>query len=310
MAEELLNIADPPEIEEEQTIQIPYYPGCTLNTVASDFDQSARRSAKLLGFELTELSKWNCCGASFPLTPDNVMGLTGSANVLINAGKEGDQVATLCSFCYNTLKRTNYAINNNEETKEVLNDFLETDYQGDVKVLHFLEILRDIVGFDVVKEKATRPLKGLKVAAYYGCMLLRPQQEVAIDSNHESPQIFESFLTAIGCTPIDYPDKGECCGSHLAMSEEDIVVRLSGRVIDSAASAGAEMITTTCPLCFYNLERAQEARTKVDPSYAGLPIIYFTQILALALGDEVASLALDRGNGTSPAQLLTEKEII
>ncbi len=308
--EQLITIPGLPEAEKKDTVQIPYYPGCTLNTVATDFDQSARRSAKLLGFELVEMNKWNCCGASFPLTPDNVMGLTGPANVLINAGKEGDQVATLCSFCYNTLKRTNHAINNNEDTKEVLNDFLETDYQGEVKILHFLEILKNIVGFDVVKEKVSRPLKGLKVAAYYGCMLLRPRQEVAIDSNHESPKIFESFLTAIGCTPIDYPDKGECCGSHLAMSEEDIVVRLSGQVIDSASSAGAEMITTSCPLCFYNLERAQAARRKADSGYEGIPIIYFTQILGLALGDEIASLALDGEHGTGSTQLLTEKEII
>lgn len=309
MAEQLLTIADPPETEEKRRTQIPYYPGCTLNTVASDFDQSARRSGELLGFELKELSKWNCCGASFPLTPDNVMGLTGPANVLINAEKEGGQVATLCSFCYNTLKRTNHAINNNKETKEVLNDFLETDYQGEVKVLHLLEVLRDLVGFDELKKKVVRPLKEVRIAAYYGCMLLRPKKEVSIDSDHESPQIFESFLKAIGAKPVDYAHKGECCGSHLAMSEEDIVVRLSGQVIDSARDGGAEMITTSCPLCYYNLERAQEACQKVDPSYPVLPVIYFTQILGLALGDEIEALALKDG-GSGPLSILEEKEVI
>lgn len=307
--EQLLEIANLSETGEKETLQIPYYPGCTLNTVASDFDQSARRSARLLGLELAELSKWNCCGASFPLTPDNVIGLTGPANVLINAEKEGDRVATLCSFCYNTLKRTNHAINHNTETKEVMNDFLETDYQGDVKVLHLLEVLRDIIGFDQVKEKVVRPLKDVNVAAYYGCMLLRPRKEVAIDADHESPQIFEAFLKAIGCKPIDYPHKGECCGSHLAMSEEEIVVRLSGQVVDSARQSGAEMMTTSCPLCFYNLERAQKARMKSDQQYEALPVIYFTQILGLALGEDVDSLGL-KGDGIDPLPLLRDKEII
>lgn len=305
------------DTKETEPIRIPYYPGCTLNTVARDFDQSARLSARILGCELSELAQWNCCGASFPLTPDNIIGLTGPANVLISARKEGDQVATMCSFCYNTLKRTNHVIKKDAGTREVLNDFLDTDYKGEVKVLHLLEVLRDVVGFERLKQKVVRPLNGLRVAAYYGCMLLRPHKEIGMDPHHESPTIFEEFLSVLGCQPVDYSHKGECCGSHLTMSEEEIVVRLSGRVVGSAREAGAEVITTSCPLCFYNLERAQQhlsaeaqaGKMKEEQGYRILPVLYFTQILGLALGQEAGALGLT-GNGLDPMPVLMEKGIV
>ncbi len=292
-----------------EPIRIPYYPGCTLSTTAKDFDQSARFSARILGFELAELNQWNCCGACFPLTADNLIALTGPTNVLINSEKEGGQVVTMCSFCYNTLKRTNHVMKKDEKVRGKVNDLLNKDYQGKVKVLHLLEVLRDVVGFEKLKGKVVRPLKGLKIAAYYGCMLLRPREEIGMDPNHESPTIFEDFLKTLGCQPVDYSHKGECCGAHLAMGEEEIVVKLSGQVVDSARDGGAEMITTSCPLCFYNLERAQQWKVKQDKNYQIVPVLYFTQILGLALGQEVASLGLS-GNGVDPTPMLGGKGIV
>lgn len=271
---------------------IPYYPGCTLNTVAKDFDLSARDAFRLLGVELAELSKWNCCGSSFPLTPNNVIGLTGPANVLVQSQKEGGTVSTLCSFCYSTLKRTNLAVKENKDRRLVVNEFLGTNYNGDVKVVHLLEVLRDGLGYGELKKRVKRDLKKLKVAAYYGCTLLRPRS-VAIDDS-ENPRIFEEFLEAIGCVPVDFPNKGECCGSHLAMSREDIVVKLSGQVVDSALSFGAELVTTTCPLCFYNLERSQKHQAEATGEGPKLPMLYFTQLLGLALGMAEEELRLPK----------------
>jgi len=261
---------------------IPYYPGCTLNTVAKVFETSARESAVSLGFELKELDQWNCCGASFPLTPDNIMGLTAPTKVLANARKEGERVTTLCSVCYNVLKRTNGVVKDDKERREVLNDFMEEEYDGSIDVVHFLEVLRDSVGFDKVKESVTRPLKKIKAGAYYGCMLLRPA-EAAIDDT-EAPTILEDLLKALGCTPVDFPNRIECCGAHLAMGQEDVVVRLSGNVLTSALAEGAEMIVTSCPLCQYNLEKSQARLIQEVSGYRALPIVYFTQILGLALG--------------------------
>ncbi len=288
-------------------MKIPYYPGCTLNTVAKVFDASARRSASILGFEMEELGQWNCCGASFPLTPDNIMGLTAPAKVLANAGREGEKVTTLCSVCYNVLKRTNRVIREDKTRRGVLNDFIEEDYEGGVDVLHFLEVLRDEVGFDKVKEKVARPLKGLKAGAYYGCMLLRPFEDMGID-NPESPTVFEDLLKALGAEPVPFPNRIECCGAHLAMDNEDVVVTLSGRVIADSVASGAEAIVTSCPLCQYNLERSEERLLREQAGFKAVPVVYFTQLLGLALGQEEDSLGFDK-NLFDIRGLLKEKGI-
>jgi heterodisulfide reductase subunit B len=276
-------------------MKISYYPGCTLNTYAKGFDTSARESSLILGFELKELDKWNCCGATFPLTPDNIMGLVGPTSVLNNARQEGDTLTTLCSVCYNVLKRTNKAINDNTETRNIINDHIESDYSGDLNIIHYLEVLRDKIGFDKVVAAVKRPLKGIKAGAYYGCALLRPA-EVGIDKA-ESPTIFEDLLKALGCTPVDFPDKIECCGAHLAMNNEAIVTRLSGNIIRSAKDRGAEIIVSACPLCQYNLEGSQKDPATdgsvSDFGNGGIPVLYFTQLLGLALGQDENTLGLE-----------------
>ncbi len=270
----------------ELRMKISYYPGCTLSTYAKGFDTSARESAVLLGLELKELDKWNCCGASFPLTPDNLMGLTAPTTVLSNARDEGDTVTTLCSVCYNVLKRTNKVIKEDTEKRDIINDHIESEYCGDLNILHFLEVLRDKVGFDKVKAAVKRPIKGIKAGAYYGCMLLRPA-DIGIDKA-EAPTIFEEFLKALGCTPVEFPDRIECCGAHLAMNNEGIVNKLSGKVISSARYKGVEIIITGCPLCQYNLDGSQKSSVGEE-----IPVLYFTQLLGLALGQDENTLGLE-----------------
>lgn len=287
-------------------MKIPYYPGCTLNTVAKGFDTSARQSAVLLGFELKELDQWNCCGATFPLTPDNVMGLTAPTKVLSNARKQGDTVTTLCSVCYNVLKRTNKVVRDDKEKRGVINNFIEEEYDGSLNVIHYLEALRDKIGFENVKNAVKRPLKGIKAGAYYGCMLLRPFEDMGID-NAESPTIFEDLLKTLGCEPVEFPNKIECCGAHLAMGNEDVVAKLSGNVLSSAKNKGAEVIVTSCPLCQYNLEKSQK-RLESGSGGTQMPILYFTQLLGLALGQDEGSLGLEK-NLYDVRQLLKERGI-
>ncbi len=283
-------------------LKIPYYPGCTLSTVAKEFDTSAKDSAIKMGFEIEDLPQWNCCGATFPLTPDNIMGLTAPAKVLAGAEKAGDTLTTLCSVCYNVLKRTNRVLKDDKEKLSTVNEFMEEEYAGGVEVTHYLEVLRDQIGFTKVTEAVSRPLKGVKTAAYYGCMLLRPFEDMGID-RAEAPTIMEDLLKALGATPVFFPDRVECCGAHLAMDKPDIVSKLSGNVIDSAAREGAEIIVTSCPLCQYNLENTQAE------SGSALPIVYFTQILGLALGQDEKTLGFEK-NKFSPLALLRYKELL
>ncbi len=287
-------------------MKIPYYPGCTLNTVASQFDASAKASAALIDFEMAELTEWNCCGATFPLTPDNIIALTAPAKVLSNARKEGDTLTTLCSVCYNVLKRTNKVIQDDKEKRAVINTFMEDDYDGSLKIVHYLEVLRDSFGFDKVKEAVKKPLGGIKAGAYYGCMLLRPFEDIGID-NAEGPTIIEDLLKALGATPVDFPNKIECCGAHMAMGKPDIVERLSGNVISSAVESGAELIVTSCPLCQYNLEKSQAKLIEDAAGFTPVPIVYFTQLLGLALGQDEATLGFDT-NEYDARPLLKAKE--
>jgi heterodisulfide reductase subunit B len=278
-------------------MKMPYYPGCTLNTKGKGFDYSVRASARELGLELVELETWNCCGATFPLLVDNMLDLAGPAQVLISARQAGQRLAVACSTCYNVLKRTNKVIREDEDSREKLNFFIEADYSGDLEVLDLLQILRDDIGFDKIKEAVKEPLSGLKVAAYYGCMVLRPPAEVAYE-DPEHPRALDDLITALGAEPVHYSHKGECCGAYLAVKSAEVTSEMSFTILASAHRSGAELVVTNCPLCQFNLDRVQDARGRMQNSrYAGfqpIPVLYFTQLLGIALGLDSEGFELDR----------------
>ena len=262
-----------------------YFPGCTLRSVAKDFDSSAKACARALGFELKEMQGWLCCGAVYTNVPDNLMTQSGPNRILARARTEGNTLVTLCAGCYNVLKRTGVHAKSNSSKQEQINSFNEEAFAGDVSVLHFLEILRDRIGFDAIKESVKKPLQGLPVGAYYGCLLLRPSTEMKLDDPHR-PSIIENLLASIGCTPIDYPLRTECCGSYLSVDSPENVEPLSKNIVQSARSSGAKVLAVSCPLCKYNLELAQGRESKP------IPVVYFTQLLGLALGLEPEQLQL------------------
>jgi len=236
------------------------------------------------------------------------MGLTAPAKVLSEARKEGDTVTTLCSVCYNVLKRTNKVMRDSRDKRGVVNGFIEEEYDGSLNVLHYLEVLRDKVGFAKVKEAVKRPLKGIKAAGYYGCMLLRPFEDIGID-NAERPTIFEDLLKALGAEAVEFPNKIECCGAHVTMNNDEVVTRLSGSVMTSAVGSGAELIVTSCPLCQYNLEKSQPAVQRQSGGFVPVPVVYFTQALGLALGQDIETLGFEK-NATDVMPLLKKKGIV
>jgi heterodisulfide reductase subunit B len=278
----------------------PYFPGCTLSTKAKNFDQSGRAVAEALGLPLVELADWQCCGASFPLATDNSMALIGPTRILIQAEQQGDRVATLCAICYNVLKRTAVALQAHPEQQERINWFVSTDattagltYQGKVKVVHLLEMLRDDLGWAALAERVAgvngaNKVRGLKIAPYYGCLLLRPPSEMALD-DPEAPTLMSDFLRALGAEPVEFAFQSECCGSYLAASKPDVSQGLSATILQQAARAGAQALVTACPLCQYNLDK----RASAERAGARLPVLYFTQLLAVALGLPQTAWALD-----------------
>lgn len=252
-----------------------YYPGCTLRTKAKDLDAYARASAEALGIGLTEPENWQCCGGAYTSATNEPATKLSAVRTLM-AAKETEGLVTVCSACHNVIKQTNYDISRNNAMAVKIQRYLGLDeaYSGGTKVYHYLELLRDVVGFDNLKAKVVNPFKGKKIAAYYGCLLLRPSKALAMD-DPENPSIMEDFIKAIGGTPVIYAQRNECCGGYITMEDKAQAAKRSNAVMGSAESMGADMIITACPLCLYNLKKN---------SGSSLPVYYFTELLAEALG--------------------------
>jgi len=260
-------------------MKFSYYPGCTLKTKAKELDESARASAKKLGFELEEIEEWQCCGAVYPLGADEIASKLSSIRVL-NAAKEKKQgLVTLCSACHHVIKQVNNDMIEAGDIRMRANNYLALDqpYAGETKVIHFLEVLRDHIGFDTLKKKVTNPLKGRKIGAYYGCLLLRPSDVMQFD-DAENPTILEDFIRAIGGTPVIYPYRNECCGGYISLKEKDLAKSMSEKVIASACGFAAEELITACPLCVYNLNKSKKQQQ--------IQVRYFTELLAEALEED------------------------
>lgn len=257
-------------------MKFSYYPGCTLKTKAKELDIYGRKSLEALGVEFEELKEWQCCGAVYPVARDEVATKLSAVRTLANARDEGGKLLTLCSACYNVIKRVNDDMKNDADINMKANNYLalETPYNGETEVIHYLELLRDYVGFDKIKEKAVKPFKGVKIGAYYGCLLLRPSGVLKFD-NPENPKIIEDFITAIGGTPVIYGMRNECCGAYVSATDKALAEKRCNKIIDSATDKGADMLVTACPLCMYNLNENGSHRMNV---------YYFTELLATALG--------------------------
>lgn len=266
-------------------MELCYYPGCTLKTTAKNFEKPAIASIEKLGHKMIELPRWNCCGTVHSLATDDLMHQLAPVRTLIRVLETGaDKVVTLCAMCYNTLKQTNRIILEDTDKRERINNFLdeERDYTGNVSILHLLEFLRDEVGFDKIKDEVKRPLKGLKLSPYYGCLLLRPEG-IGID-DIEAPRVMEDFIEALGGEVVESPFKIECCGSYHTVNDIEPVVERTKMIIDASIIRGADAIVVGCPLCFFNLDNRQRDVKGRYNEFNSIPVFYFTQILAIALG--------------------------
>jgi len=261
-------------------MEMAYYPGCTLKTNAKSFEDSAIKAFRHIGIELKELEKWYCCGTVYSIAQDNLMYRLASIRNLIRAKEEGfDKLVTLCSICYNTLKQANLMARNDDESMSKINAFMdeEPDYGGEVEVIHPLQILKERMW--EIRNMVKKPLNK-KYAAYYGCLLLRPA-EVSIDE-HENPRIMEELIEALGGEAVNFPLKNECCGSYNVVANREAVIEANYRIITNARKNGADVIVTSCPLCYFNLKDMQREVKKFYPDFVELPVQYFTELMVEA----------------------------
>jgi len=292
-------------------MKISYYPGCTLKTSAKNFEDSALCSLRKLGLEVEELSRWNCCGTVYSLATDDLIHHVAPIRNLILSKEAGaGALLTLCAMCYNTLKRADERLKKSVDDRDTINRFMDAEglaYTGGVRVFHMLELLRDEVKFENVAKKVVKPLSGLKVANYYGCLLVRPKG-IGLD-DVENPQVLENLTAALGASAVDFPHKTECCGSYQTVDNPRIVAERTYEILSSARKLGADVVTVSCPLCAFNLDHRQKNTRELFSDFKKMPILYFTQLLGIALGCPEETLRFDL-HDVDPKPVLKRKGLL
>ena len=293
-------------------MKLSYYPGCTMKNHAANFEELLLYSMKHLGVDVEEIDRWNCCGTVAALSQDNAMRQLAPIRNLIRVKEaNASRVMTACSMCFNVLKRANDRVKADPALLDRMNNFMSdepTNYEGDVEVVHTLQVLRELKSdAAAIAAKVVKPLKGLRVASYYGCLLVRPRT-VAFD-NVEAPVLLDELVTALGGEAIDFSHKTECCGAYQTVDKPEIIAERTYRILTDALEQGAEMVAVSCPLCAFNLDQRQKVTRRSFPDFEGLPIVYFTQLMAIAFGCSEAVLKLDL-HYNSPRAVLAEKGLL
>jgi heterodisulfide reductase subunit B len=269
-----------------------YYPGCSAHSTARDMHESCLAVARALGIELQEIKGWTCCGASAAHQTDRALAASlASANLLLARGMGADMVVS-CAACYSRSKNANYEVIHSPEMREKVAALLGESYDGSVPVRHFVEVLARDFGAAKLKKAVKHPLNGLKVAAYYGCYLLRPPEVTGFD-DPENPTILENLIEAAGGEALEWPGKLDCCGGSQNLTRTDITVARSASIIEMARAAGADCIAVACPMCQTSLDLRQKDMEKTGKTF-NMPVLYITQLVGLALGIAPAELGLNR----------------
>ncbi len=261
-----------------------YFPGCSLERMAASYHVSTVETARALGVELRELEDWNCCGTTAYFHIDELLAATLCARNLAMAEREGLELVTPCSGCFKNMYFTRAHLQADPDLAEHVNTALAEDglqFQGTVRVRHLIEALVQDVGLPEIQKRVTHPLRGLRVAPYYGCQILRPRRD---HGDAEPPHFFEDLLTAIGATPVDFPLRDRCCGGSLIVTHRKAALSMVYTLLQDAVDHNADVLATVCPLCQLNLECYQRHVNRVFGTDFKVPVLYFTQLLGLALG--------------------------
>ena len=260
-----------------------YYPGCSAESTARDMYQSTLAVARALKLDFEEPKGRTCCGATAGHQTDHLLAVSLSAANLAKVKDMNLDMVVNCAACYNRMKTANHEISTHSAVRRNVRDTIERDYDGSVKVRHLLEVLMEDIGLLAVTKALKRSLNGLKVACYYGCLLVRPPEIMCFD-DPENPKSLDRLVTAMGGQALDWPCKVDCCGGSLSLSRTDVVVKLTESILDMAVQVGADCIAVSCPMCQINLDvRQQDINRETGRNYR-MPVIYITQLLGLCLG--------------------------
>jgi heterodisulfide reductase subunit B2 len=271
--------------------KLTYFPGCSAHGTSEEFDQTLQLVMKTLEVELEEIPDWNCCGAtSAHAMTENLALALPLRNIVLAEKMENDTIGIPCASCYSRMKATKAEMDAHPQLAKKLKDIVdEGEYQGRVEVKSMLQYCFEDIGTETIKGLVKKPLAGLKLACYYGCLLTRPKAITQFDSP-EYPMSMDRLVEALGATAVDFDYKTECCGASFSISNTDVVLELSGKILEMAREAGAHAIVVACPLCQSNLDMRQPDIEKRQGISYQIPVLYFTQLMALAFGYPVKDL--------------------
>ncbi len=271
-----------------------YFPGCSLKGTGKAYEESLLEVLRALGVEVQELTDWNCCGATAYMAVDEMKAFTLASRNLAIAERQGDELMAPCAACYLVLMKTQHYVQEYPKVREAVHRGLGAiglRYDGKVKVRHPLDIFVNDVGLDAVKARVKQPLKGLKVATYYGCQVVRPY---ATFDAQDYPVTMDRILEAVGAEMVHYPLKTKCCGGSLTGTVTEVGARLGHILRAEAKRQGADILSTACPLCQFNLDAYQDKRAGQWYEPVKMPVVYFTQLMGLAFGIPAGKLGLGR----------------
>ena len=272
-------------------MKLGYYPGCSLEGTAVDYGISVEKMAEALGWDLCEIDDWNCCGASAAHQTNHALALALPARNLALAEEQGlAEVFAPCAACSHRLIQTNHELAEDKALASKINGVIDKNYRGGVRVLNLIEALLEFA--PDLENKINMRFDGLKVACYYGCLLLRQPKVLKFD-DHEQPSTMEKIVAALGAEPLDWPFRTECCGAGLSMSAKDAVVDLTHKILENAVYHGAQAIVVACPMCHSNLDMRQLDVNRRYTRY-GIPIVYLSQMVGLAMGLSAAELGMKK----------------
>ena len=274
--------------------KLAYYPGCSLHSTSKELDSSFDGSMAKLDVDLAEIPGWQCCGNTAAHSVNRLLAAALPANELAKVKEDMklDAVAVPCAACFNRFQSANHQVRDEAMAADIAR-VVGRPYDGGVKVLNLVDVYHDRIGPAKLKEKVVKPFQGLRVACYYGCLLTRPPK-VTLAEDPEYPVHMDAVVEAIGCTPVEWDSKTDCCGATLTLAEPDLVDDLVKDIITNARERGAEAIACACPLCQINLDTRQGEIEKKDAAWVEMPILYLSQMVGHALGVSEEQLGLNR----------------
>ena len=293
---------------QKHVLDYSYYPGCSLHASAKEYDESTRGLFRALNIGLKEVPDWFCCGATPAHNVDELLSLSLCAKNLELANDVPGDLAVACAACFSRLKTAQHKLASDPEKRRQVEFAIDASVPEEKRVKHLLEVLASDYGLESLEAAVKKPLAGLTVACYYGCLLTRPPEVPELDCI-EAPTIMERVIGATGAQTVDWSHRLECCGANFTLSRPGVVLKLSGDILASARNAGANCVVVACPLCHGNLDIRQREIEEATGEHFGLPVFYMTQLLALAVGVRASKLGFD-SMIVNPQPLLKEKGLL